>query len=138
VAPNDSLNNLGDSLQPDDIGIAKVIKLVTINVDNAGNAAVGVKKWDYDLRPCGGTAGNVAWKLFNVGNHDGLSRSIGVPTDAFIEVDPRTGKRPLERPKDKLARLFDIESYPEESESFLQDGGDICKIRYGVALAFDQ
>ena len=58
--------------------------------------------------------------------------------DSFIEVDSRTGKRSLERPENKLTRLFEIESHPKESESFLQYGSYVREIRHGVTLNFDQ
>ena len=89
MAPNDSLNNLGNGLKTGDICIAEIFKTVTVNVDDAGNPAVSVEKGHNYLGSGSGTAGDVAWKLFDIRNYNGLTRRVGVSANALVEIDPR-------------------------------------------------
>ena len=135
VAPNDSLDNLGDRFEAGNIRIAEISEPVAINIQHAGDAAVGAKERNYYLGPRRRTACDVAWELFHVRNNYGLARRVSVSADAHIKVDPSAGKRPLKRPENELARLFKIESDPKKAKSFLQNRGNISEIRDYVRLA---
>ena len=109
-------DQLDDPFEPDAVGFREIVELIAVDVEHAEDVAARVEHRHDDLGLRGGAAGDVPGELVHLRNDHGLTGGIRVPADPRMEIDPRAGERALERAKDELTFLFEIEPDPEEPE----------------------
>lgn len=84
---------------------------------------------NYDFRPGGRIASNVADKILDVGDDDGFLGLSGGSAYPFAQGDRGARREPLERPQDQTPVLPEVKTRPTDVwEEVFEEGGHIGQV----------
>ena len=118
-------------------------KGVAVDVEHGYYFACLAEYWHYDFGPGEAAAGDVAGEEFYIGHYLGLPLFPCCAAHAFSVADAVAGGTALEGSEDEVAGggvfgAYEVESYPEETECFLDGCCHVGKDAYFFVFVGDE
>jgi len=133
-----AFNDMCDFFQPLGINVVKGAQLFAVDIQHGNHIAFNIVQGDDNLAARQAAAGNVARKLFHIGDDHGAVLLPCSAAHATALLDVIASHRSLKDSQLQNVVLNHVESCPPESHRLVNEGDGIGQLPDRIVLALNQ